>query len=140
MVTLDQARSTFPGAETYTFGDSDALCRDLLALVRSGGKRATCGAMADFEDGREAMPVVGRIDIALNWDGTPALATRTVELRETTWETMTEEMALAEGEDDTLAGWRAGHKDYFTRQGIFAPDMKLIWERFEVILDFGETS
>lgn len=140
MVTLVQARLKFPEAETYTFGDSAALCNYLLALVRSGVKRATCGAMADFEREEEAMPVLGRIDIALNWDGTPALATRTVELRETTWETMTEEMALAEGEDETLAGWRAGHKSYFIRQGIFAPDMKLIWEQFEVIEDFGAAS
>ncbi|WP_227270335.1 ASCH domain-containing protein [Roseobacter weihaiensis] len=128
----------FSDAETYTFGDTEALCNELLALVRSGAKRATCGAIADFEDGKEAMPVVGRTDISLHWDGTPALATRTVELRATTWETMTAEMALAEGEDETLQGWRTGHKRYFMRQGIFAPDMKLIWERFEVIEDFGE--
>ncbi|WP_299499222.1 ASCH domain-containing protein [uncultured Roseobacter sp.] len=137
MVTRDEAKQRYPEAEVFSFGDTPELIAELTALVRSGAKRATCSAMADIEAGRQAPPRVGRRDIALAPDGTPALVIETLELRETTWEMMTEEMALAEGENETLAGWREGHKRYYTRQGIFDPDMKLIWERFEVVEDFG---
>ncbi len=47
-------------------------------------------------------------------------------------------MALAEGEDEDLAGWRAGHRAYFERNGGFSPDMPLVWERFALIEDFAE--
>ena len=133
--TLDALRVRYPQAEVFRFGDTPELVAELTALVRSGKKRATCSALADIVAGRQARPVVGRRDIALGADGAPALVIETVELRETTWEEMTEEMALAEGEDDSLEGWRAGHQRYYTRQGIFAPDMGLIWERFKLVED-----
>lgn len=137
MVTLEQAKQRYPGAEVFSFGDTPELIAELTALVRSGAKRATCSAVADIEAGRQEPPRVGRRDIALGPDGTPALVIETMELRETTWQTMPEDMALAEGENETLQGWRDGHKWYYERHGIFAPDMKLIWERFEVVEDFG---
>ena len=136
-MTLEEALARYPGAQTFSFGDTPDLIRDLTQLVREGVKRATCTAVVDVEAGREQMPVVGRRDIALGPDGQPALVIETKELRQTTWAEMTEEMALAEGEDEDLASWRAGHQRYFGRQGIFTEDMKLIWERFEVVEDFA---
>lgn len=53
---------------------------------------------------------------------------------------MTEEMAMAECEDETLESWRAGRRRYYERQEIFDGDMVLIWERFEGIEDFGKIS
>lgn len=137
MVALAAALTRYPGAQTFSFGDSPALIVELTALVRAGVKRATCTACADIEAGREIAPQVGCRDIALDARGAPALVIETCELRWTTWAAMTEEMALMEGEDATLEGWRAGHRRYYERQGIFAPDMRLIWERFDVIEDFG---
>ena len=62
----------------FKFGDSRELCDELLALVRSGAKTATCGALRDFEAG-EPMPQVGRRDLALDWDGKPVLMIETIE-------------------------------------------------------------
>ncbi|GFE51291.1 hypothetical protein So717_30440 [Roseobacter cerasinus] len=138
MVTLAEVKARYPDAEVFSFGDTPELIAVLTALVRSGAKRATCSAVVDIEAGRQEAPQVGRRDIALGPGGAPALVIETLELRETTWETMPEEMALAEGENETLEGWRADHKSEYERHGIFAPDMGLIWERFEVIEDFGE--
>ncbi len=132
----DQLEARFPGAQTYVFGDSARLSAELLGLVRAGRKRATCLSMAEIEGG-EAPPQIGRYDIATTFDGRPALVTRTMELRLVRFCDMPEEMALAEGEDETLEGWRAGHKQYYRRHGIFDPEMELIWERFEVIEDLG---
>ncbi len=51
---------------TYTFGDNRELCDELLRLVRSGKKTATCGALREFGPEGDAMPVVGRRDVGLN--------------------------------------------------------------------------
>ena len=135
-VELTQVLGRYPGAQTYVFGDSAHLSAELLGLVRAGVKRATCLSMAEVLRG-EAVPQIGRCDIATTFDGRPALVNRTVELRLVRFCDMTEEMALAEGEDETLAGWRAGHERYYRRLAVFDPEMELIWERFEVVEDLG---
>lgn len=116
----------------FTFGDSRALCDELLALVRSGVKTATCGALRDFAEGGEAMPVTGRRDIALDWDGNPALLIETTEVTIHRFCEVPEDFALAEGEG-TFADWQQGHIGYFTRNGGFDPQMKLVCERFRLI-------
>lgn len=92
--------------------------------------------MAEVAKG-ESLPQIGRCDIATTFDGRPALVNRTVELRFVRFSDMSEAMALAEGEDDTLAGWQAGHERYYRHLGVFEPEMELIWERFEVVEDLG---
>ncbi|MDW4496908.1 ASCH domain-containing protein [Sulfitobacter sp. D35] len=136
-VTLDEALRRYPGAQTFSFGDTPDFIAELTALVRSGKKRATCSSLAEIEAGAAA-PQVGRRDIALGPDGEPALVIKTLELVPTTWAKMTEEMALMEGENETLEGWKADHRRYFERKGIFSEDMGLIWERFAVVEDFAE--
>lgn len=136
-VTLDEARARHKGAETFRFGDNEALCADLTALVRRGVKTATCQAKAVYDAGEEAWPLVGRRDIALNWDGTPALVIETASLEEVPFIEVTEDFALAEGEHDDLAGWRRDHEAYFRRNGGFDPAMILVCERFRMVEDFG---
>jgi uncharacterized protein YhfF len=133
---LAALRARYPGAVTYRFGDSAALCDELLALVRAGRKRATCASEAEIAGG-ETPPEVGRCDIAEDFDGVAQIVTRTLELRRVRFRYMTAEMALLEGEDEDLAGWRAGHERYYRRLGIFDPEMWLLWERFEVVEDLG---
>jgi uncharacterized protein YhfF len=135
--TLQSIQERYPGAETFRFGDSEELSHALIALVRAGKKRATCSSILNTQLGN-AIPELGRRDIALNWDGTPALVIETKELREVRFRDMTEEMALMEGEDETLAEWQAGHRAFYERHGVFDLDMVLTWERFEVIEDFAD--
>nr|WP_321508986.1 ASCH domain-containing protein [uncultured Celeribacter sp.] len=133
---IKSLKQRYPGAETFRFGDSAALCDRLLSLVRSGQKRATCDALHEgANDG--SMPEIGRRDIALNWDGTPALVIETVELIRCRFDEVTEAMALAEGEDDSLEDWRTGHRAYFERNGGFSPEMQILWERFRLVEDLG---
>ena len=136
-MTLDEARARYPGAETFTFGDTRALCDRLLSLVRTGRKTATCGALRDYADGGEAMPRAGRCDIALNWDGTPALVIETVEVAVRRFVDVDKAFALAEGENDDLDGWRRDHRAYFERNGGWAPEMELVCERFRLIEDLA---
>lgn len=128
----------YPGAGSFTFGDSAELCGHLINLVRAGKKTATCGAARDFEAGGEDMPAVGRCDIALNWDGGPALVIRTTSVERMKFDDVSENFALAEGENDDYAGWRRDHIAYFKRNGGWSGDMELICERFELIEDLAE--
>ncbi len=126
-------KAKYPGSETFKFGDNEALCNELTSLVISGDKTATCGALSFFESGEEKMPSVGRIDIALNWDGSPAVAIRTIDIEIKRFFEVEEGFALDEGENEDLEGWRSDHKSYFERNGGFHPEMKLVCERFEVV-------
>jgi uncharacterized protein YhfF len=137
MTAFDDMRARYPGAETFTFGDGPELCAELLALVRAGRKTATCGALRDFGANGEPLPKQGRRDIALNWDGTPALVIETLAVDTCRFDEVTEDFALAEGESHDYAGWRDGHIDYFTRNGGWSPDMMLVCERFRMVEDLA---
>ena len=136
-MTLEDVRVRYPETETFTFGDNRALCDRLLGLVRSGKKTGTCGALSDYEAGQEAMPVVGRQDIALDWDGNPALVIETVSVTVQRYCDVDEEFALSEGENADLAGWQADHRAYFERTCGWEPEMELVCERFRVVEDFA---
>lgn len=130
---IDDLKQKYPGAETFKFGDSKGLSDQLIALVRDGRKTATCGALRDFQNGDEALPVVGRRDIALNWDGTPAFVIETVDVAINRFCDVGEDFALAEGENDDLAGWQRDHQAYFERNGGFSQEMDLVCERFKLV-------
>lgn len=134
---LESLKERYPGAETFQFGDSRALCDELLALVRSGRKTATCGALRDFTAGGEAMPQAGRRDISLDWDGQPALVIETLDVTVRRFCDVDESFALAEGENDSLEGWREDHRRYFERNGGFDPKMELVCERFRLVEDLA---
>ena len=135
--TLQEIIDANPEAETFRFGDSEALCREILVLVRSGKKTATCEAVSAFGKGGDAWPKVGRRDVALNWDGTPAVMLETVEVTTRRFGDMDEEFVAAQGEFRDLAHWRAGYEAYFRRAGVFSQDMELMCERFRMVEDFG---
>ena len=124
------------GLVTFTFGDNEELCNELLCLVRSGQKTATCEALSEFDPGGEQMPVVGRRDVALNWDGTPALLIETLEVTQMRFCDVDESFALAEGENEDLEGWRRDHQEYFERTCGFDRDMMLVCERFRLIHEY----
>lgn len=119
----------------FHFGDSEPLCEALLALVRAGKKAATCDSLAFYEQGGDQLPEPGRRDIVTHWDGTPALEIETTQVTLCRFDEVTEAFALAEGENDDLAGWRRDHEAYFRRTGAFSPRMTLVCERFRVIRD-----
>ncbi|MGB3243616.1 MAG: ASCH domain-containing protein [Sulfitobacter sp.] len=135
--TLQDIVDANPEAETFRFGDSPELCAEILALVRSGKKTATCEAASAYGDGADTWPEVGRRDIALNWDGTPALMIETVEVATRRFTDMDAEFVAAQGEFRDLDHWRAGYTAYFKRTVGFAPDMKLMCERFRMIEDYA---
>ncbi len=136
-MNLDELKARYPDGATFVFGDNRELSEALLALVRAGAKTATCMALRDVESGAQAMPQVGRRDIALDWDGDPALVIETTEVTIRLFSEVDERFALAEGENTDLDAWRQDHRTYFERTGGFSPDMRLVCERFRVVEDLG---
>ena len=136
-MTLTELLDRYPGAQTFKFGDNPILSSELLDLVRAGKKTATCGALRDYPEGSADMPVIGRRDIALDWDGHPALVIETLAVATCRYCDVTEDFALAEGENETLEGWREDHRRYFERNGGFDPEMELLCERFRLVEDLG---
>ena len=116
--------------ETFSFGDSPQLADDLLALVLSGTKRATCWAESQGLLSAE----VGKSMVVLDGRGNPKAVLKTIELTKRRFNEVDEGFAFDEGEGDlSLEYWRAAHTRYFTRLGHFAPDMMLWCERFKLI-------
>ena len=130
---LNKLKEKYLNSAQFTFGDTKELCDQLLLLVRFGKKTATCEDLRVFESGENEMPEIGRIDIALNWDGTPSLAIKTTEIAIKKFIEVDEAFALAEGENETLESWREDHRAYFERHEGFDPEMLLVCERFEVV-------
>lgn len=136
MISLSDALERYPGAESFTFGHSAAMNARILGLVRSGRKTATCEAWDAFEARGEIPPVPGRVDIALDVDGKPAVAIRTISVERVRFCDVQERHVPAQGEFRDLAEWRAGYKAELTRAGFFGPEVDMLVETFELVEDF----
>ncbi len=105
MISEPEALARYPGAVSFRFGDSPELNAEILALVLSGKKTVTCGAVAGFEQSGEEKPVPGRVDIALDWDGRPVAAIRTVAVEVIAFDQMPERLSPRR---ESSAIWRTG--------------------------------
>jgi uncharacterized protein YhfF len=122
----------YANAITFSFGDSPELNEELLGLVLAGKKTATCGALRDYEEGKEAMPVVGRRDVVLNGAGEPAAVIETLSIEIMAFDAVDPSFTDLEGEGP-YAKWRGEHEAYFSRNGGFAPDMQVVCEKFRLV-------
>lgn len=137
MILEMEALARYPGAVSFKYGDGPDLNAEILALVRAGRKTVTCDAVANFAQRGEPHSEPGRTDVALDWDGRPAVAVRTVAVEFIPFDEMDEGRVGDQGEFRDLAHWRAGYQAYLTRAGVFEPKIMMLVERFEVIEDFG---
>jgi uncharacterized protein YhfF len=118
---------------SFSFGDSPQMADELLALVLSGRKTATCGALRDYGSAEPA-PVVGRRDVVLDGRGRRAAVIETVEAIQRRFDEVDAAFARDEGEGDlSYEYWRKAHEAYFARNGGFSPDMILVCERFRLV-------
>ena len=98
------------------YGDSDALSKELLALIRSGQKRAGTGLVWLYEHDNEPLPEVGDIEVVIDHLGQPSVVTRIVSVKVLPYGQVTAEYAAIEGEGNgSLRYWREAHWSYFTR-------------------------
>jgi uncharacterized protein YhfF len=125
--------------ESFAFGDSEALANELAALVLSGVKRATTGALWSYEAEGKRLPVPGDQSIVTNWAGEALCVIETTRVDLVPFNQVSAEFAAVEGEGDgSLAYWMEGHRQYFMREcsragRVFAEDMLVACERFVVV-------
>lgn len=129
---MNDVPAAYAAAPQWAFGDNPELADELLALVLNGRKRATCSSLVSCQ--ADIMPTVGDVSVILDGRGRPTCVIRTTEVRIVAFDQVDEDFMRAEGEGDLSAQyWREGHQTYFEREGVFAPDMPLVCERFELV-------
>ncbi len=126
-----------PVPEAFSFARSEELSNALLAPVLAGRKTATCSAFQGYGAGK-VLPRRGDEAIVTDWHGEPWCVIETTNVTLLSFAEMPAELALLEGEDDTLAGWREHHEAFFRKEGescgyAFSEDMPLVFEQFRVV-------
>jgi uncharacterized protein YhfF len=120
------------------FGDTVELADELIALVLDGTKRATAGAVAEYEARGEPVPRVGDLWIATDGQMRPRALLRTTDVRVGPLSSVDDRFAWDEGEGErSRAWWLDAHTWYFgrtfARAGLaFHPDIPVAFERFTV--------
>lgn len=136
-----RCRAAVPGLPTdvpdaWCFGDTMELADELIHLVLQGTKRATAGAVADYEAENEALPAAGDLSIVTDGSMRPRALLEVTEVRVGPLSSVDEAFAFDEGEGDrTRESWLDGHTWFFTRAyarlGLeFHPDIPVVFERF----------
>lgn len=127
-----------PQPGPWSFGDSVELANELVALVLAGTKRATAGAVAEYETEAESLPQVGDFEIVTDGAMRPRAVLQFTDVRVGPLSSIDDQFAYDEGEGDrTRDYWLDAHTAFFQRvlptMGIdFDPEMATVFERFEV--------
>ncbi len=122
-----------------SFGDSPAQSQELLALIRSGRKRAGASLVWALDVDREPPPHVGDIEIVVDDRDRPRIVTRLTHVEVVPFNEVSAQFAAREGEGDgSLDYWRKAHWDFFSREcariGREPSDtMPVVCASFEVI-------
>jgi len=124
-----------------SYGDSEALSNELLALIRIGQKRAGTSLLWAVEADGEELPAPGDIEVVLDFHGMPALVTRIKTVEVVPFSRVTAAYAATEGEGDgSLEYWRTGHWAFFSRECARigrqpTPDMPVVCAVFELLAE-----
>jgi uncharacterized protein YhfF len=103
--------------QTWYFGNSAEMARELADLVLSGTKTATASLRETNKLQPENAPVESGYSIVTNFEGEPVCVIQTAEIRHIPFKDVDAAFAYDEGEDDrTLESWRKVHLDYFTKE------------------------
>lgn len=115
------------------FEEADQLAK----LVLDGTKTATASALSGYDEGEHIPEVDGKFDILLDGHGKPICAITTTKVYLVKFDQVSSEHAFKEGEGDrSLLYWREVHENFFKEFGLFAHDMDIVCEEFEVIAKF----
>lgn len=125
--------------EVFSFGDNQPTADALADLVLRDSKRATASLLRTDEADGKRPPQAGDLSIVTSWSGRPLCVIETRSIEVVPFHRVTADFARAAGEGDgSLAYWRQGHLECFTRECSgagrqFAEDMLVVCERFDVL-------
>lgn len=125
--------------ETWQFGYGVEQGDRLLALVLSGRKVGTAGALWAYEHDGDPVPCPGEFSVVTDGSRIARCVIRTTAVHIVPFDDVDAAHAAAEGEGDlSLAYWRDVYWEYFTCEldgmGMTAThDMPVVCERFELV-------
>lgn len=124
--------------EMWHFGMTEEAADALLRLVLQGKKKATSSSLRGYEAEGEPIPEAGSRSVITFWDGTPGCIVETVRVSIIPFCDISYDMAMLEGEDDSLESWQKNHRRFFEEEGkqlgySFDENMPVVFEEFEVI-------
>jgi uncharacterized protein YhfF len=127
----------------WAFGATPEQADRYLALLLSGTKTATSGALWDYEAEGEELPTPGALGIVTDGRGVPHALVVPTQVEIVPVDEVSEEHAHLEGDGDrSLATWREVHERFFTEHAVhshgFSPDMPVVLQRFAVL--YSQTS
>ena len=122
----------------WAFGATPEEADELLALVLSGTKTATAGALWDYEAEGQELPTPGDLGIVTDGRGVPRALIVTTRVEIVPFDDVSAEHAYFEGEGDrSLGAWREVHERFFTEHAVhgrgFSPEMPVVLQRFDVL-------
>ena len=127
-----------PPRDCDSFGGPD-IANELLALVLTGRKRATCTNARWIATGAMPMPVPGGLSLITGADGTPTCVIETTSVTIKPFREATPHFAWREGEGNRmLYDWRRAHLQFFHRESrgngyVFREGDMCAFEEFECI-------
>lgn len=132
--------STAVWKDCFQFGATPAEAERGLGLVLAGIKRATVTSLAAFQQHQLRPPCRGDLSIVTDSTGAPRCVVQTTGVTILAYRDMPAALALAEGEDDTLEGWRIRQRNFLMAEGealryLFSPDQQLVVEEFRVVYE-----
>jgi uncharacterized protein YhfF len=125
--------------EVVAFGDSADMADELADLVVNGPKRATAGALRDYELDEEPVPQVGDHVVLIDGGKRPVAIWRTTDVEVKPLDQVTESFAWDEGEGDrSLTYWVDAHQRFFRRSAetngwTYDDQIMTVFERFTVV-------
>lgn len=122
----------------FYFGNHRILRKRTIDLVAAGIKTATCLPLRMLADDGDAPPKVGRRELVMDWDNTPALIVETVSVEEIPFAKMSDEIILAFGEHVNADDWREDMLTFFKDRGGLEPETIMHCTRFKFIEDLRE--
>lgn len=130
---------TVAPADVFRFGDSAAMSNELLDLVRSGRKRATCSLARWYGPGLAPLPAAGELSLILDGDDQPRSVIRTTSVELRPVRSVDADFARDEGEGDlSLEWWRAAHLEFWQREATrerftFSEHLDAVLHRFVLV-------
>lgn len=125
--------------DIYDFGDSPELAEELVDLILSGKKTATCATVLEYEQEGASIPKAGEYKLIVDSKKNPVCIIEVTDVAIVPFCDVSESFAYDEGEGDrTHKYWEEGHRNYFERVlpsygAEFSESMPLICQRFKVI-------
>ncbi|MFO0432322.1 MAG: ASCH domain-containing protein [Hyphomonadaceae bacterium] len=124
---MSQRSDWWRSLPTTSFGSSQMEER-LAGLIIAGRKRATVW------NGQDENPTKPGMNWVVTANCRPVAIIETLSVGQCRFEEIDADFAFEEGEGDRgLAYWRTVHQTFFEREGSFASDMILWWEKFRLV-------